>query len=58
MPFGLHPFWAVAVIVIVLILFGVGRLPSIGEALGRTIVGFRQSFRNDESKPPADPKKD
>jgi TatA/E family protein of Tat protein translocase len=48
----------VALIVIVLILFGVGRLPSIGEALGRTIVGFRQSFRNDEPKPAADPKAD
>jgi TatA/E family protein of Tat protein translocase len=51
--------WAVALIVIVLILFGVGRLPSIGGALGRTIVGFRQSFRGDEpNPPPANPKKD
>jgi sec-independent protein translocase protein TatA len=59
MPFGLHPMWAVALIVIVLILFGVGRLPSIGGALGRTIVGFRQSFRGDEpNPPPANPKKD
>ena len=54
MPF--HPIWAVVVIVIVLILFGVGRLPGIGEALGKTIVGFRQSFRNDEPKPVAEPK--
>jgi TatA/E family protein of Tat protein translocase len=58
MPFGLHPMWAVALIVIVVILFGVGRLPSIGGALGKTIVGFRQSFRNDEPSPPAGPKKD
>jgi sec-independent protein translocase protein TatA len=58
MPFGLHPMWAVVVIVIVLILFGVGRLPGIGEALGKTIVGFRQSFRSEEPKPPAEPKKD
>jgi TatA/E family protein of Tat protein translocase len=50
--------WAVALIVIVVILFGVGRLPSIGGALGKTIVGFRQSFRNDEPSPPAGPKKD
>jgi sec-independent protein translocase protein TatA len=58
MPFGLHPFWAVAVVVIVLILFGVGRLPSVGEALGKSIVGFRKSFRGDEPNPPADPKKE
>jgi sec-independent protein translocase protein TatA len=56
MPF--HPFWAVALIVIVLILFGVGRLPGIGEALGKSIVGFRKAFRNDEQKPPAEPKKE
>lgn len=55
MPF--HPIWAVALIVIVLILFGVGRLPGVGEALGKTIVGFRKSFRGEEPTPPADPKK-
>jgi TatA/E family protein of Tat protein translocase len=54
MPF--HPIWAVVVIVIVLILFGVGRLSGIGEALGKTIVGFRQSFRSDDAKPTAEPK--
>ncbi|GAC1645597.1 MAG: hypothetical protein PVS3B2_15610 [Candidatus Dormibacteraceae bacterium] len=43
---------------VVLIIFGAGRLPGIGEALGKTIVGFRQSFRNDEQKPPVDPKKE
>lgn len=58
MPFGLHWMWAVAVVVIVVILFGVGRLPSIGDALGRSIVGFRKSFRGDEPNPPAGPKKD
>ena len=55
MPF--HPIWAVALIVIVLIVFGVGRLPGVGEALGKTIVGFRKSFRGEEPNPPADPKK-
>lgn len=61
MPFGLHPLWAVALLVIVLILFGVGRLPSIGGAVGRGITEFRQSLRNDEPtqpKGPADSKKD
>jgi sec-independent protein translocase protein TatA len=61
MPFGLHPVWAVVILVLVLILFGVGRLPKIGGALGRGIRDFRQSFGNDESKsanPPADSNKD
>jgi sec-independent protein translocase protein TatA len=55
MPFGLHPLWAVVLLVIVLILFGVGRLPSIGGALGHGISEFRKSFRNDEPNPPSPP---
>jgi sec-independent protein translocase protein TatA len=60
MPFGLHPLWAVVVLAIVLILFGVGRLPSVGGALGRGIREFRQSIRKDDStplNPPADSNK-
>ena len=49
MLFGLHPLWAVVVLAVVLILFGVGRLPGIGGALGRGIREFRQSLRKDES---------
>ena len=55
MPFGLHPLWAVALLVIVLILFGVGRLPSVGGALGRGISEFRKSLRNDEPTTPSPP---
>lgn len=40
--------WAVALVVIVLILFGVGRLPSVGGALGRGITEFRKSLRGDQ----------
>ncbi len=43
--------WAVALIVIVLILFGVGRLPSIGGSVGRGLKEFRQALRNDELVP-------
>ena len=43
--------WAVALIVIVLILFGVGRLPSIGGSVGRGLKEFRQALRNDEQVP-------
>lgn len=55
MLFGLHPLWAVVVLAIVLILFGVGRLPSVGGALGRGIREFRQSIRKDQSNPPNPP---
>ncbi|MDQ2943656.1 MAG: twin-arginine translocase TatA/TatE family subunit, partial [Candidatus Dormibacteraeota bacterium] len=55
MPFGLHPIWAIALVVIVLILFGVGRLPSVGGAMGRGISEFRKSMRNDEPNPPSPP---
>ena len=56
MPFfGLHPLWAVALVVIVLIIFGVGRLPSVGGALGRGITEFRKSLRSDTQGPPSPP---
>jgi len=54
MPFGLHPLWAVLIVVIVLILFGVGRLPSVGGAIGRGISDFRKSLRGDEPPKPPD----
>ncbi|MEE9198293.1 MAG: twin-arginine translocase TatA/TatE family subunit [Dehalococcoidia bacterium] len=42
MPFGIGPGELVIVLVIVLILFGVGRLPEIGGALGKGIREFRK----------------
>jgi len=59
MPFiGLHWIWAVVLLVIVLILFGVGRLPSIGGALGRSIAELKRSIRNEPASPPSDSTKD
>ncbi len=40
------------ILVIVLLFFGAGRLPKLGEALGKTIRGFKDSMR---SEPPARP---
>lgn len=39
--------WLV-ILVIVLIVFGVGRLPEIGGALGKSIREFRQNAKNDD----------
>ncbi len=40
----------VILLVIVLIVFGVGRLPEIGGALGRSIREFRQSSRPEDAE--------
>ena len=43
MPFGIGPTELIIVLVIVLIVFGVGRLPEIGGAMGKAIREFRTS---------------
>lgn len=40
---GLGPFEMVIVLLIVLVLFGAGKLPQIGEALGKSIKNFKQA---------------
>jgi len=40
------------ILVIILIVFGVGRLPQIGEGLGKAIKGFKKGMDEpDEDKP-------
>ena len=60
MPF--HPLWIVAILVIVLIIFGPGRLPELGSAAGKAMREFRKAtseLTNDVSSavnpPPATP---
>jgi sec-independent protein translocase protein TatA len=41
------------ILVIVLIIFGVGKIPQIGQALGQGIKNFKKSVsENDQSNPP------
>ncbi|MGE5603949.1 MAG: twin-arginine translocase TatA/TatE family subunit [Nitrososphaerales archaeon] len=42
--------WAI-LLVIVLIVFGVGRLPEIGGAIGKSIREFREASKEEEPKP-------
>lgn len=42
----------IIILVIVLIIFGVGRLPEIGGAIGRSIREFRDASREPESNKP------
>jgi sec-independent protein translocase protein TatA len=41
MPFKLGPMELVLILVIVLLIFGAGRLPQIGSALGKTMKAFK-----------------
>lgn len=45
--------WAewLIVLVIVLVVFGVGRLPEIGGAVGKAIREFRSQSKSDDDKP-------
>ena len=39
----IHPLWIVAILVIVLIIFGPGRLPELGSAAGKAMREFRKA---------------
>ena len=46
------------ILVIILIIFGAGKLPEIGGAIGKGIKNFKKSFQdNDEVETAEDPKK-
>ena len=43
MPFRVGPTELIIVLVIVMIIFGVGRLPEVGKSMGKAIREFRKS---------------
>ena len=47
MPFGLGMGELLVILVIVLLIFGAGKLPQIGDAFGRAIKNFRNSASTD-----------
>lgn len=53
MPFGVHPAFLIILLVIVLVIFGPGKLPDLGGAIGRSIREFRKSSTEEEK--PATP---
>jgi sec-independent protein translocase protein TatA len=56
MPIRLGPFELIIVLVIVVIIFGVGRLPEIGGAVGKAIREFRQATSEpDEEEKKSEP---
>ena len=42
-PFGIHPVFLIIVLAIVLIIFGPGKLPELGGAIGRSMREFRKA---------------
>lgn len=42
MPLGIHPGFLVVLLIIVLVIFGPGKLPELGGAIGRGIREFRK----------------
>jgi sec-independent protein translocase protein TatA len=52
MPFRLGAPELIIILVIVLLIFGIGRVGKIGGELGRGISEFRKSLQGGEPKPP------
>jgi sec-independent protein translocase protein TatA len=46
--FGLGATELIIILIIVLIIFGVGRLPQIGEGMGKAIKGFKKASSDDD----------
>ncbi|RME26489.1 MAG: twin-arginine translocase TatA/TatE family subunit [Deltaproteobacteria bacterium] len=40
----------VLILLIVIVLFGAGKLPQLGDAMGKAIRNFRKSFKGDEAE--------
>jgi len=48
--------WQILLIVlIVLVVFGAGKLPQVMKSLGEGIRGFKKALKEDDPKPPAAP---
>ena len=53
--FGSFGIWAlVLLLIIVVMVFGVSRLPQLGKGLGEGIANFRESVKGKDAKPSID----
>jgi len=60
MPFRMGPWEIGLILLIILIVFGVGRLPQVGGAIGKGLRAFRKAQRgdyDDEEEKEPEPKK-
>jgi sec-independent protein translocase protein TatA len=51
-PFGLGPFELLLILAVIIIIFGVGRLPEVGGAIGRGIREFRKATKEPDEEQP------
>lgn len=56
MPFRMGPWEIGLILVIILIIFGVGKLPQVGGAIGKGLRSFRQAQRGEEEEEEEKPK--
>ena len=56
MPFKLGPLEIILILVIVLVIFGVGKLPQIGSALGKTMKAFKTGQADEDEVEEVKPK--
>lgn len=54
---SLGPFELIIILLIIIIIFGVGKLPQIGGALGRGIREFREATGQEEEEEETEPEK-
>lgn len=50
MPFRMGPWEIGIILVIILIIFGVGKLPQVGNAIGKGLRAFRRGQSGEEDK--------
>jgi sec-independent protein translocase protein TatA len=50
MPFKMGPWEIALILVIILIVFGVGKLPQVGSAIGRGIRSFKKAQSGEEEE--------
>ena len=50
MPFKLGPWEIALILVIILIIFGVGRLPQVGGAIGKSLRAFKKAQTGEDEK--------
>ena len=53
---NIGPLQVIIILVIILLLFGVGKLPQVGRGMGQAINEFRSAlgYKNDKSEPESD----